>query len=509
MSAPPIPTSFSRPTESANPMERVIEVPQKAVGKAIGKGGDSIKRIRNETGARVEVDQSTKEQGFSRFVVTAPHMDQVERAVEQLNEIIRSCESCDFLRPGDTERRVPLPEDKVGDVIGPRACVLDELKRRSGCRMDVVVKVPVGEMKYARIVGPPEACAIGAFLVNEVVNGNFDVGGVIRKYSERTGQQLFNPDHDMRRKGGGPGGVSGGKGNFGKGNFGTPERYQNPRNYADMGGPNFRTSPYGGGKGAGSRFGDGMGPQGQWSRPCENPGRNWQSIPPPPLPAGGYGSQGVGNYAGKTAVGHGMMASNAILKFKIPTFAYDKVMGVENDVLRRISRETSSQISELAGRDEIGQATLLLEAASQAAVDSAIRELEEVIFTCEKPIPGPGESQEFLPMNAADAAKMEGYRSSVIDDLKKRSGCRMEVTLARPDADADDNMLTIVGSAEQVKIGMMLAAQVLSGQIDSQAIERRFREAHAGRPGEASSLLPSGPSQDNARRSLSHRASPY
>ncbi|KAF4674336.1 hypothetical protein FOL46_005309 [Perkinsus olseni] len=297
----------------------------------------------------------------------------------------------------------------------------------------------------------------------------------------------------MRRKGGGPGGVPGGKGNFGKGNFGTPERYQNPRNYADMGGPNFRTSPYGGGKGAGSRFGDGMGPQGHWSRPCENPGRNWQSIPPPPLPAGGYGSQGVGNYAGKTAVGHGMMASNAILKFKIPTFAYDKVMGVENDVLRRISRETSSQISELAGRDEIGQATLLLEAASQAAVDSAIRELEEVIFTCEKPIPGPGESQEFLPMYAADAAKMEGYRSSVIDDLKKRSGCRMEVTLARPDADADDNMLTIVGSAEQVKIGMMLAAQVLSGQIDSQAIERRFREAHAGCPGEASSLLPSGP----------------
>lgn len=36
-------------------------------------------------------------------------------------------------------------------------CVLDELKRRSGCRMDVVVKVPPGEMKYARIVGPPEA----------------------------------------------------------------------------------------------------------------------------------------------------------------------------------------------------------------------------------------------------------------------------------------------------------------------------------------------------------------
>lgn len=35
---------------------------------------------------------------------------------------------------------------------------------------------------------------------------------------------------------------------------------------------------------------------------------------------------------------------SAIVKFKIPTFAYDKVMGVDNDVLRRISRETATQI---------------------------------------------------------------------------------------------------------------------------------------------------------------------
>lgn len=47
--------------------------------------------------------------------------------------------------------------------IGVSRCVLDELKRRSGCRMDVVVKVPSGEMKYARIVGPPEA--VGFYIV--------------------------------------------------------------------------------------------------------------------------------------------------------------------------------------------------------------------------------------------------------------------------------------------------------------------------------------------------------
>ncbi|EEQ98272.1 conserved hypothetical protein [Perkinsus marinus ATCC 50983] len=383
-------SSFSRSGELENSVERVVEVPQKAVGKAIGKGGDNIKRIRHETGVRIEVDQSTKEQGFSRFVVTAAHGDQIERAVEQLNEIIQSCESCDFFRPGDTEKRVPLPEDRVGDVIGPRACVLDELKRRSGCRMDVVVKVPSGEMKYARIVGPPEA-------------------------------------------------------------------------------------------GSGGRFDGPMNPQGQWNSPYENPGRNWKS----PLPA----------------------PPGAMVKFEIPSFAYEKVMGVDNDVLRRISRETSTQISELAGRGEIGQATLLLESASQTAVDAAIRELEEVIFTCEKPIPGPEESQEFLPMNATNARKMGGYRSCVIDDLKKRSGCRMEITLARPDADADDNMLTIVGNAEQVKVGMMLASQVLSGQMDYNAIESKFKEAHAC--GKAEGIPMGPPIQDGVRRSVSRRASPY
>ncbi|KAF4676822.1 hypothetical protein FOL47_004756 [Perkinsus chesapeaki] len=500
-----IPAPFSRPPDGS--IERVIEVPQKAVGKAIGKGGDVIKRIRGETGARVEVDQSTKDQGFSRFVVSASNPDAVERAVEQLNEIVRSCESCDFLRPGDTERRVPLPEDKVGDVIGPRACVLDELKKRSGCRMDVVVSVPRGEMKYARIVGPPEACAVGAFLVNEVVNGNFDVGGIIHKYSQRTGQQLYDPNHDIRRKGGGPGPFSPapmGKGNFpGMGPM-TPERFPPPQNFAQMARPNLRTSPYSG-KG-----------QGHWSRPCENSG-NWVAAQSGgPVGGGPYGGSGAGPLPGNYATGGvGMNNSNAMLKFKIPTFAYQKVIGVNNDVLQRIGRDTRSQISELSGRDEVGQATLLIEAPSQTAVDSAVRELEDVIFTCEKPIPGPGESQEFLPMNAADAAKMEGYRSSVIDELKKRSGCRMEITLARPDADADDNMLTIVGSAEQVKIGMMLASQVLSGQLDSQSIESRFKEAHAvaGGTARARAAPAAGQStpQDNAARrpSMGHRASPY
>lgn len=114
-------------------------------------------------------------------------------------------------------------------------------------------------------------CAIGAFLVNEVINGNFDVGGVIRKYSERTGQRLFDPTHEMRRKGGGAAIFP-----AGKGNFGTPERYSQ---FYDMNG----------GKGSGGRFDGPMNPQGQWNSPYENPGRNWKSpLPAPP----GYGSYG-------------------------------------------------------------------------------------------------------------------------------------------------------------------------------------------------------------------------
>lgn len=140
---------------------------------------------------------------------------------------------------------------------------------------------------------PYSQCTIGAFLVNEIIQGNFDVGGVIRQYSERTGQVLFDPNHDMRRKGGG-GGFSGGKGN----NFGTPERYD------DMSGAmNFR------GKGFGGRFDSP--PQDQWSRRRENEGRNWQStLPPAPTaPPASYGSYGVEKTAAGGGAGYGLMNS--------------------------------------------------------------------------------------------------------------------------------------------------------------------------------------------------------
>lgn len=52
------------PKDSAEPGAK-IKVPQSIVGFVIGKQGKVLQSIKDETGATIEVDQSTKEQGFS------------------------------------------------------------------------------------------------------------------------------------------------------------------------------------------------------------------------------------------------------------------------------------------------------------------------------------------------------------------------------------------------------------------------------------------------------------
>ncbi|EER04684.1 conserved hypothetical protein [Perkinsus marinus ATCC 50983] len=194
---------------------REMKIPQRAVGKAIGRGGETIKRLKEEFSTFVQVDQTTSEQGFSTFKLSTATAESVEAAVAHLKGVVLSCEPCECIYVDDVEGAVEVPADKVGTVIGPQGCVLDEIRRRSGCRVQLQpVDVEDGTSpRSAKIVGTADAVRVCADLLNDVINGTFDVGSVINRQKA----------HNQRFKAGALGGGKGkGKGKGGGGGYWNP-----------------------------------------------------------------------------------------------------------------------------------------------------------------------------------------------------------------------------------------------------------------------------------------------
>ncbi|KAF4747536.1 hypothetical protein FOZ62_025820, partial [Perkinsus olseni] len=157
---------------------REMRIPQ----KAIGRGGETIKRLKDELSTFVQVDQTTSEQGFSTFKISGATDESVEAAVSYLKGVVLSCEPCECLYPDDVEDEVEVPADKVGTVIGPQGCVLDEIRRRSGCRVQLQpVAVEDGSPRSAKVVGNADAVRACVDLLNDVISGAFDVSPVIKR----------------------------------------------------------------------------------------------------------------------------------------------------------------------------------------------------------------------------------------------------------------------------------------------------------------------------------------
>ena len=67
-----------------------MAVPRSAVGVVIGKNGEMIKKIQNETGARVQFQQGRDDNPEERMCALTGTMNQIEDARQRIEELIES-----------------------------------------------------------------------------------------------------------------------------------------------------------------------------------------------------------------------------------------------------------------------------------------------------------------------------------------------------------------------------------------------------------------------------------
>ncbi len=162
-----------------------LKCPQAGVGKVIGRRGEAIANVQAQTGCAVQVDQSTKEQGYSQLILTAPSEDALQRGMLQVEAMIESTkpimlpEGVHYLPSGQEMHVVDIPENAVGGVIGSRGAMIQEITREFIITMFVDQSTPNGCNKKSAVIGPRESCLRAVQRIHDIISGRWGPDGPV------------------------------------------------------------------------------------------------------------------------------------------------------------------------------------------------------------------------------------------------------------------------------------------------------------------------------------------
>ncbi|CAA0806695.1 KH domain-containing protein [Striga hermonthica] len=182
LSGPPPSASYGYPGPS-----KKIEVPNGRVGVIIGKGGETIKYLQTQSGAKIQVtrDVDADPNAATRAVEITGTQDQIAKAEKLINDILSEA---DTGGSGIISRRLGgqsagadqfvmmVPNNKVGLVIGKGGETIKNMQARTGARIQVIpLHLPPGDMSKERTVqidGTREQIEAAKQLVEEVTSEN-------------------------------------------------------------------------------------------------------------------------------------------------------------------------------------------------------------------------------------------------------------------------------------------------------------------------------------------------
>ncbi|GFP98640.1 far upstream element-binding protein 3 [Phtheirospermum japonicum] len=162
-----------------------IEIPSGRVGVIIGKGGDTIKYLQHQSGAKIQVtrDMDADPNSTTRAVELMGTSDQIAKAEQLINETLSEAEAGGT---GGGSRRLTgqtygseqfvmkVANNKVGLVIGKGGETIKSMQAKTGARIQVIpLHLPPGDMSKERTVqidGTSEQIEAARQLVEEVTS---------------------------------------------------------------------------------------------------------------------------------------------------------------------------------------------------------------------------------------------------------------------------------------------------------------------------------------------------
>ncbi|KAJ6435171.1 hypothetical protein OIU84_000400 [Salix udensis] len=165
-------------------LSKKIDIPQGRVGVIIGKGGETIKYLQLQSGAKIQVtrDMDADPNSPNRMVELMGTPEQISKAEQLINDVLAEAEaggsgtiSRRYAGQGGSEHfSMKIPNNKVGLVIGKGGESIKNMQARSGARIQVIpLHLPPGDTSTERTVhieGTSEQVEAAKQLVNEVTS---------------------------------------------------------------------------------------------------------------------------------------------------------------------------------------------------------------------------------------------------------------------------------------------------------------------------------------------------
>ncbi|CAN8284323.1 unnamed protein product [Cochlearia groenlandica] len=166
-----------------------IDIPNMRVGVIIGKGGETIKYLQLQSGAKIQVtrDMDADPSAQTRTVDLTGTSDQISKAEELINEVLQEAEAGGTVGSGGGSRRMggqqagsdqfvmKIPNNKVGLVIGKGGETIKSMQAQTGARIQVIpLHLPPGDPTPERtlqIDGTTDQIEHAKQLVNEIISG--------------------------------------------------------------------------------------------------------------------------------------------------------------------------------------------------------------------------------------------------------------------------------------------------------------------------------------------------
>ncbi|KAH0977635.1 hypothetical protein GBA52_027354 [Prunus armeniaca] len=188
---PPYPVSFtaqSGQSYGSPGTSKKITIPNGKVGVIIGKGGETIKQLQLQSGAKIQItrDSEADLSSLTRDVDLTGTSEQISRAEQLISDVIAEADAggsappstnqgFNSIQPGTEQFVMKVPNNKVALIIGKGGETIRNMQSKSGARIQVVpLHLPPGDMSAERSVyinGVTEQIEAAKELVNEVISG--------------------------------------------------------------------------------------------------------------------------------------------------------------------------------------------------------------------------------------------------------------------------------------------------------------------------------------------------
>ncbi|KAL8768335.1 MAG: hypothetical protein Q9209_005369 [Squamulea sp. 1 TL-2023] len=181
----------SPPDRGGDELHETITIESTLVGLIIGRQGENLRRVENETSTRVQFLTGPESSGPIRHCKISGSLRAREDAKREIARIIADNGKelgksnlnpmgaknvgahAPALRAGEDATQILVPNRTVGLIIGRGGETIRDLQERSGCHVNIVgEEKSVNGFRPVNLIGTPQAATLARQLIGEIVESD-------------------------------------------------------------------------------------------------------------------------------------------------------------------------------------------------------------------------------------------------------------------------------------------------------------------------------------------------